>query len=42
MFIQDVRFNNYENFKFKLATLFFSVLPTNLTYFITRQYLITS
>lgn len=31
-----------ENFKFKLATLFFSVLPTNLTYFITRQCLITS
>ena len=32
----------FENFNFKLATLFFSVLPTNLTYFITRQYLITS
>ena len=45
LFGEDDLFNenkNNVNFKFKLATLFFCVLPTNLTYFIARQCLITS
>ena len=34
LFYRGYDYYLYENFKFKLATLFFSVLPTNLTSFI--------